>query len=80
MENIVSVLELNNHDAAEEVNEYLEKGWKLLHVGPISGDISLDQQIYWTTYVVGATQDVYDAHINGKKTSSINQTIKELDI
>lgn len=63
MKDIVFVQELKNHNSAEEVNELLEQGWQLLHVGPISGDNSLNQQIYWTTYVVGATKDVYDLHV-----------------
>lgn len=78
MKDIVSVIELSNHNAAEEVNSYLASGWQLLHVGPMSGDITNDQQVYWTTYVIGATQDVYDAYLDEKKNNSNDQIVREL--
>lgn len=61
MEKIVFTLEFDGTNSNERANEYLQKGWKLLHVGTklVNSDEPAD---YETSYVVGATQEQYEAY------------------
>ena len=61
MEDIVFTLELDGGGANERSNNYLKKGWKLLHVGQKAFKVLENGQIYYSTvYVVGANNNVYD--------------------
>jgi len=61
MDNIVYVIEFCDTNSTERANEYLKKGWKLLHVGTklVNSDEPAD---YETSYVLGANQEQYDAY------------------
>lgn len=58
MKDIVFTLEFDDIDSNEHANEYLQKGWKLLHVGTklVNSDEPAD---YETSYVVGANAEQY---------------------
>ena len=60
---IVFTLEFDDDMANDSANEYLEKGWLLLSVGPKVIDISNGQMYYNTAYVVGATKEQYDEYL-----------------
>ncbi|API92671.1 MULTISPECIES: hypothetical protein [unclassified Virgibacillus] len=64
MKDIVFTLEFDDDPANSRANEYLEKGWTLLHVGTKVVDIHNGQFYYNTTYVVGANQTQYDDYKN----------------
>lgn len=66
---IVFTLEFDDDMANDSANEYLEKGWLLLSVGPKVVDISNEQMYYNTAYVVGATKDQYDEYLVDEKNS-----------
>ena len=66
---IVFTLEFDDDMANDSANEYLEKGWLLLSVGPKVVDISNGQMYYNTAYVVGATKDQYDEYLVDEKNS-----------
>lgn len=56
---IVFTLQFDDFSANSRSNEMITKGWKLLHVGQQIGE---DGYTY-TCYVVGATQELYDAYL-----------------
>lgn len=62
MKDIVFTLEFDDDSANSRANDYLEKGWILLHVGTKVIDLYNEQAYYNTAYVVGANQDQYDAY------------------
>lgn len=62
MDEIVFSLEFDDDSANSRANDYLEKGWKLLHVGTKMIDIYEGQAYYNTAYVVGATKAQYDLY------------------
>ena len=62
MNEIVFTLEFDDDGAGDRANSYLEKGWKLLHVGTKVADIYEGQIYYNTAYVVGANQEQYKAY------------------
>lgn len=64
---IVFTLEFDDDMANDSANEYLEKGWLLLSVGPKVIDISNGQMYYNTAYVVGATKEQYDDYLVEEK-------------
>ena len=66
---IVFTLEFDDDMANDSANEYLEKGWLLLSVGPKVVDISNEQMYYNTAYVVGATKEQYDEYLVDEKNS-----------
>ncbi len=66
---IVFTLEFDDDMANDSANEYLEKGWLLLSVGPKVIDISNGQMYYNTAYVVGATKEQYDEYLVDEKNS-----------
>lgn len=66
---IVFTLEFDDDMANDSANEYLEKGWLLLSVGPKVVDISNEQMYYNTAYVVGATKEQYDEYLVDEKDS-----------
>ncbi|MGX5634285.1 hypothetical protein [Bacillus thuringiensis] len=61
MKDIVFTLEFDD-SANSRANNYLEKGWTLLHVGTKVIDLYNEQTYYNTAYVVGANQEQYDAY------------------
>ncbi len=63
MKDIVFTLEFDDIDSNEHANEYLQKGWKLLHVGTklVNSDEPAD---YETAYVVGANSEQYAEYQN----------------
>ena len=69
MKDIVFTQEFDDDLANSRANEYLEKGWTLLHVGTKAIDISNGQFYYNTVYVVGANQQQYDDY---KKEESLH--------
>ncbi|MGX5634477.1 hypothetical protein [Bacillus thuringiensis] len=62
MNDIVFTLEFDDDSANSYANDYLEKGWTLLHVGTKLIDIYNEQAYYTTAYVIGATQKQYDEY------------------
>ena len=61
MDKIVYTLELDDMYSNQSANEYLAKGWTLLHVGTkLVNTLDNDQAEYETSYVVGANQKQYD--------------------
>lgn len=56
MDDIVFTLEFSDDLANGCANRFLEKGWRLLHVGTKLVDIHNGQAYYNTTYVVGANK------------------------
>lgn len=58
MNDIVFTLEFDDIYSNDRANEYLQKGWKLLHVGTklVNSDEPAD---YETSYVVGANAEQY---------------------
>lgn len=60
MKDIIFTLEFDDDSANSRANEYLDKGWILLHVGTKVVDIINGQIYYNTSYVVGANQKQYD--------------------
>ncbi|BAR82944.1 hypothetical protein ACTFRD_30435 [Bacillus cereus group sp. MYBK249-1] len=62
MKDIVFTLEFDDDSANSRANNYLEKGWTLLHVGTKVIDLYNEQTYYNTAYVVGANQEQYDAY------------------
>lgn len=72
MKDIVFTLEFDDDFANSRANNYLEKGWSLLHVGTKVVDISDGQIYYNTAYVVGANQQQYDDYKEEEKNDSFN--------
>ncbi|MFJ7756284.1 hypothetical protein ACQKGI_20170 [Peribacillus muralis] len=63
MNDIVFTLEFDDDSANSRANDYLEKGWKLLHVGTKMIDILNNGQAYYNTvYVVGANSQQYSEY------------------
>lgn len=62
---IVFTLEFDDDAANSRANEYLQKGWLLLSVGPKLIDLigDNDQAYYNTAYVVGATKKQYEEYL-----------------
>lgn len=70
MNNIVFTLEFDDDAANSRANDYLEKGWTLLHVGSKMIDTLNNGQAYYNTaYVVGADKDQYEEY----KSSQMNK-------
>lgn len=68
---IIFTLEFDDDAANERANEYLEKGWLLISVGPKLIEILGNGQAYYNTcYVVGATKEQYDAYLIEEENSS----------
>ncbi|USK43748.1 hypothetical protein [Cytobacillus oceanisediminis] len=67
MNDIVFTLEFDDDSANSRANDFLEKGWKLLHVGTKMIDTYNEQAYYNTAYVVGANQQQYDEYKNDLK-------------
>lgn len=65
---IVFTLEFDDDFANSKANQYLEKGWLLLSVGPKLVDLigENDQPYYNTAYVVGATDNQYKTYLKEK--------------
>ncbi|MDA2567379.1 hypothetical protein PDQ34_26010 [Bacillus cereus] len=62
MKDIVFTLELYDDAANSCANDYLEKGWQLLHVGTKVIGTYNEQFYYNTVYVVGANSKQYDEY------------------
>ncbi|MDA7025024.1 hypothetical protein PJ311_00180 [Bacillus sp. CLL-7-23] len=63
MNDIVFTLEFDDDVANSDANEFLKKGWTLLHVGSKLIEILDNGQAYYNTvYVVGANQQQYDEY------------------
>ena len=63
MENIVFTLEFDDIESNERANEYLKKGWKLLHVRTkLVSSFGDDRADYETAYVVGADKSQYEQY------------------
>lgn len=77
MNDIVFINELDDSLADKRVNDYLNKGWTLLHVGTKTvGTIDENgQAIYHTVYVVGANQEQYDKY---KQDSSMDTELESI--
>lgn len=67
MSDIVFTLEFSDDAANSSANDYLEKGWQLLHVGTKLVDIHNGQAYYNTTYVVGANKAQYEQYLEDKE-------------
>ncbi|MBG0720888.1 hypothetical protein [Lactobacillus crispatus] len=61
MKDIVYTVEFCGTNSNQKANEYLQKGWQLLHVGTKLVN-SGEPADYETAYVVGADQKRYDAY------------------
>lgn len=68
---IIFTLELDDASANSLANDYLNKGWLLISVGPKLIDIVNDQAYYTTAYVVGATKEQYEAYLQEETPSLI---------
>lgn len=67
MDKIVFTLEFDGKFSNESANDYLAKGWTLLHVGTkLVATIENGQAEYETSYVVGANQEQYDKYLKSK--------------
>ncbi|SUK03258.1 hypothetical protein [Staphylococcus aureus] len=54
-------------DDINKVNDYLEQGWELVHVGTKLVKILDNGQAYYNTeYVLGGTKEQYDKHLADK--------------
>ncbi|HDD0307654.1 TPA: hypothetical protein O9547_002733 [Staphylococcus aureus] len=54
-------------DEINKVNDYLEQGWELVHVGTKLVKILDNGQAYYNTeYVLGGTKEQYDKHLADK--------------
>lgn len=62
MKDIIFTLEFDGDSANSRANNYLEKGWLLLHVGTKLIDYHNGQAYYNTAYVVGANQEQYEQY------------------
>lgn len=61
MDKIVYTREFDGIDSNQSANEYLAKGWTLLHVGTkLVNTLDNGQDEYETSYVVGSNQKQYD--------------------
>lgn len=70
MDKIVYTLELDDMYSNERANDYLAKGWTLLHVGTkLVSTLDNGQAEYETVYVVGANQKQYDEFKNESDSS-----------
>ena len=71
MDNIVFTLEFDGTNSNELANEYLQKGWKLLHVGTklVNFDSVAD---YETVYVLGANDIQYQEYKKQLKDDEFN--------
>ncbi|MEC3608802.1 hypothetical protein P9126_17715 [Bacillus glycinifermentans] len=77
MNDIVFTLEFDDDYANSSANEYLKKGWTLLHVGQKFIDISENGQVYYNTvYVVGANQQQYDEYQTELENDPFNSFLK----
>lgn len=77
MEDIVFTFELDGGSANERANDYLKKGWTLLHVGQKAFKVLDNGQIYYSTvYVVGAKKAIYDKW--EKDQEKLEQTRKDV--
>ena len=77
MDDIVFVKEFSNRNAEQDVNEYLDKGWKLLNVGTkIVSILKNGQAEYMPCYVLGANRKQYD--IYKKENMNISSIKKEI--
>ncbi|MGK9308844.1 hypothetical protein [Melissococcus plutonius] len=67
----VFVRELSGENANDETNKYLQNGWKLINVfsKTIHDDTAKDEYLA-STYVIGATQSVYESYIEELKNCS----------
>lgn len=77
MKNIVFTLEFDDIYSNEHANEYLQKGWTLLHVGTklVNSDEPAD---YETSYVVGANAEQYAVYQKEQeKTKNAGQNVKD---
>lgn len=62
MEDIVFTFEFDDANSNNIANDYLENGWRLLHVGQKMVIDPQSKQMYYTiVYVVGATSQVYES-------------------
>lgn len=73
MDEIIFTLEFDDDGAGDRANSYLEKGWKLLHVGTKVADIYEGQIYYNTAYVVGANLEQYQAYQQEEKRSLLDE-------
>lgn len=80
MKEIVFTLEFDDDLANSRANDYLEKGWTLLHVGTKLIDYSGDQAYYNTTYVLGANHEQYEQYKVDQENSPLNDFIKRYDV
>lgn len=63
MSDIYQTLEFDDDAAGSTANDFLEKGWALLHVGTKLIDTLENGQAYYNTaYVVGATKSQWDQY------------------
>lgn len=77
MNDIVFTLEFDDIYSNDRANEYLQKGWKLLHVGTklVNSDEPAD---YETSYVVGANAEQYaEYQKEQEKIKSVEQDIED---
>lgn len=77
MNDIVFTLEFDDIYSNDRANKYLQKGWKLLHVGTklVNSDEPAD---YETSYVVGANAEQYAEYKKEQeKIKSVEQDIED---
>lgn len=80
MKDIVFTLEFDDDLANSRANDYLEKGWTLLHVGTkLIDTLDSGQAYYNTVYVVGANQEQYEKYKEEQsKPSKLEELIKDI--
>lgn len=76
MKDIVFTLEFNDDYANDRANEYLNKGWLLLHVGTKTLDVD-GEAIYNPVYVLGANQQQYEEYKEEIKNDPISELLNE---
>jgi len=73
---IVFTHEFDDDYANESANDYLQKGWMLIHVGTKLIEILNNGNVYNNTaYVVGATKDQYQEYLDDQAKLSLDDLI-----
>lgn len=78
MNDIVFTLELDDVEANSKVNDYLQDGWTLLHVGTKSDEDEERRLHFSVVYVVGANKELYEQYESDTK-KSMNDVIEGLE-
>lgn len=80
MNDIVFMIKFSEDiSSIDQANEYLAKGWKLLHVGTETSTEMLNDGTFTitTAYVLGANQKQYDDYVQERTNKSSSQLHSE---